>query len=208
MTNDHGDKPPDHNSLSWLARTRDSALACGARRMLEDLGYVPGKTPQARVIRDTVTGAMTWDGMLVVSPERDMVYTQEVIEAVERAMAEFGEVLEISPGRGGLMVQMDSLKLRTVTSLCVNGANWTVRPPGSAESDKVMREEAALFGFSDIGVTSGDRRPAPARPSAPPARPAPPAPRPSRPAPGIPGLEKLSLADQESDDEDGFVTCH
>ena len=159
---------------------------------------------RARVIRDIVAGAMTWDGMLVVSPERDMVYTKEVLEAVERAMGEFGEVLEISPGRGGLMVQMDSLKLRTLTSLCVNGASWTVRPPGSAESDKVMREEAALFGVSDIGVTSGDRRPAPARPSAPPA------PRPSRPAPDIPGLEKLSLAipDQESDDEDGFVTLH
>jgi len=143
---------------------------------------------RARVVRDTVIGA------IVASPERDMVYTQEVKE-VKKAMAEFGEVLEISPGTGGLMVQMDLLKLRTVTSLCVNGANLTVRPPGSAESDKVMREEAALFGVSDIGVTSGDRRPAPARPSAPPARPAPPSPRPSRPAPGIPGSWH-----QESDD--------
>merc|ERR1719350_511876 len=106
---------------------------------------------------------MTWDGMVMVRPERDMVYTKEMMEAVERAMAEFGEVLEMSPGRGGLMVQMDSLKLRTVTSISVNGANWTVRPPGSAESDKVMKEEAALFGASDIittlAVTSGDRRP-------------------------------------------------
>ena len=112
------------------------------------------------------------------------------------------------------MVQMDSVKLREATSICVNGVNWSVRPPGSTNGHKVMIEEAALFGASesDIPVTQsvspGDRRPAPARPSAPPSRPAPPAPRPSRPTPSIPSLERLALATpvNDSDEEEGFVT--
>ena len=169
---------------------------------------------RARVIRDTVAGVMTWDGMVIAVPDRDMVYTKEVVESVERAMGEFGQVLDISPGRGGLMVQMDSVKLGGATSICVNGVNWSVRPSGSTNGHKVMIEEAALFGASesDIPVTQsvspGDRRPAPARPSAPPSRPAPPAPRPSRPAPSVPSLERLALATpvNDSDEEEGFVT--
>ena len=129
-------------------------------------------------------------------------------------MGEFGQVLDISPGRGGLMVQMDSVKLKGATSICVNGVSWSVRPPASPGGHKVMMEEAALFGASDSdipvtkSVSPGDRRPAPARPSAPPSRPAPPAPRPSRPAPSIPSLERLALATpvNDSDEEEGFVT--
>ena len=169
---------------------------------------------RARVIRDTLAGVMNWDGMVVAIPDRDMVYTKEVVDSVERAMGQFGQVLDISPGRGGLMVQLDSVKLRGATSIFVNGASWSVKPPGSSDSHKVMMDEAALLGGSDsdISVTQSvspsDRRAPPARPSAPPARPAPPAPRPSRPAPSIPSLARLSLATpgDDSDDEEGFVT--
>ena len=170
-----------------------------------------------RIIRETVDGAVTWDGMLMAIPDRDMVYTREVVDSIEMAMGKYGQVLEISPGRRGLMVQMDSLnKLGEILnkSITVREANWNIRPLGSTNGHKMLIEETAFFGVNDsdnnvtLKVSPGERRPVPARPPAPPARPAPPAPRPSRPAPGIPGLERLSLATpvNDSDDDDGFVT--
>ena len=141
---------------------------------------------RARVVRELVRGAASWDGVVLLRPGPSL-------DSVAAALQPWGEVVGVASCGQGLLVTLDSVsRLGALLGAEVRteAGSWTASLLAPCDAAQLLEAECSLLGRGDEEVAS-DRRPAPARPAAPPSRPAP---RPTRRAPGVPGKQQQAGA--------------
>ena len=145
---------------------------------------------RARVVRELVRGAASWDGVVLLRPAPGPAPS---LDSVAAALQPWGEVVGVASSGQGLLVTLDSVsRLGALLGAEVRteAGSWTASLLAPCDAAQLLEAECSLLGRGDEEVAS-DRRPAPARPAAPPSRPAP---RPTRRAPGVPGKQQQAGA--------------
>ena len=212
--------PPDWSEGDIVSYTRAELKQSDHRPVLAvfdvELRHVNTES-RDNVIRDHLLGNVSWDGVVMMTPDRDLVITSDTVTSVVSAVTTLlGDNDSVQPAghtvSGQLRLQLQSVSMVSAImgrSVMVDNVRWTVSSPGSCAQS--YDQETQMFS----ATPTLSKRPS-SRPQAPPARPsAPPSVRPSRPAPGVPPsagpkqtkMATLSLTTQvskeDSDEEDG-----